>query len=727
MSIFTKAISSILLTRDILRKGEGTYTVDPETGELIFLGGLHPDQFHENNPLHDDGFDLPKNAHYGNRAAEGAWLQGQHGEHVFIDKYEQEHRHGIDAVISKVGNILYNLNKDPSKARDLVQKSIANFNKEHVDSGKQGLPDINSPEWRKLTFGDYQNAMSKEESNNFTTRGAKGTLITSNLSSKPSTKFAGFTLGRHPESYKIPFAPYLREILEPLGYSPREIDGKNKAYDEGITHGYISGKDISSNTQRLRGSHGQNLTQDGTLPPEFRDRLGHGSSNNQLVHSNVHTWETIHNMPHGLFHEFNKDQGGRPLQTTSYGNYILGMSTNIINNTPPEILDQPLMVNNNKNITLRSALEDKSDLTFLMTQMGKSPAALTYLLGNPAQTGVAAQVVTEIRDTLINHLGEAGAKKLQNASHSTSAGSTPALYAKGKHGHQLASEMMALSGLVGDPAILGEYESANFPKSQHTEMQKKLYTAVAAGITAGHGGELRNHAPISGEERTDLKVRHLDDHMDAGREMPLHMQEKVVPSPLTQIYDAGPTEDYTLASNDVNAIAPAPNNQSFNPTDKQRDAYTQFASRNPEDFGKPLYEANTGNKVPVNLSDDDKKRWDERISQHASALSPFQTKITDFVQTSFDTISIEDRLVKAMERVQMLEAQKDSLIIKHIPRQSLDINKEDDVSFLAMKLGITKQDIKVISNSKGDWYRIAKAYQINPSVVKIVKVTLGGV
>jgi hypothetical protein len=96
------------------------------------------------------------------------------------------------------------------------------------------------------------------------------------------------------------------------------------------------------------------------------------------------------------------------------------------------------------------------------------------------------------------------------------------------------------------------------------------------------------------------------------------------------------------------------------------------------------------------------------------------------VATSFDTLSIEDRLVKAMERVQMLEAKRDVAVLKKMPKEKLSANKEDDVSFLAMKLGITKQDVRTISNSKGDWDRIAKAYKIKPSVVKVVKVTLGG-
>ena len=43
---------------------------------------------------------------------------------------------------------------------------------------------------------------------------------------------------------------------------------------------------------------------------------------------------------------------------------------------------------------------------------------------------------------------------------------------------------------------------------------------------------------------------------------------------------------------------------------------------------------------------------------------------------------------------------------------------------MAMKMGITKQDVRSIAHSKGDWHRIAKAYDIKPIVVKAVKVSL---
>ena len=55
MSLLFKSVTHALLASGMLRKGEGTYTVDPLTGELIFLGDTHPDQYHDLNPTNDMG------------------------------------------------------------------------------------------------------------------------------------------------------------------------------------------------------------------------------------------------------------------------------------------------------------------------------------------------------------------------------------------------------------------------------------------------------------------------------------------------------------------------------------------------------------------------------------------------------------------------------------------------------------------------------------------------
>lgn len=733
MSLFQKSVTNHLLIIGMLRKGEGTYTVDPETDELIFLGDTHPDQYHENNPTHEQEFDLPKNARYGDRAAQGEWGEGHFGEHVFTDIYDREHRHGIDAVIAKVADRI----GDPSgeTARQMIQDAIDDYNDDHVDSKNQGLPDLMSPEWRKLTKSEFASPQTMDEANNFAARGKKGTLINLNLSRDASLGSKGVKLAQHPESYRIPFAPYLHDNIKAL-----RGDKYRAQFDEGITHGYISGKYISPSTRRLRGVAGQNLAEDLTLPHDFREELGHSStSSSNMTHQDVHNWEVIQNMPKALFNMVMGAKGGAPVKTVSHRNYLSSLSEQILNNTPEELLDEPIY-----GTTLREAFKlgnaDKVLLP-LVQQMAKSKGALGFMIGNPKQAGVANSMVDTIRQELLEHrdLEGQGAELLQNARKRVSAGKTHGSYGSKKGGglHEVGAEMLALSGLIGDPAHLANFSNDLFQADETAEEQHKLYKLMGGALTAAHGGQVRNHAPVSGGEMPGLVPKYLEGHMDVNRQMPEHMQANYVSPAMTQEYDSSVPEPEYKPIEETNPkelqpkpeVAPPPKDDFSGVDNKWRDALSRRIQQEPS-IGIPAYQQSIGGPSidPTNLSAEQLQALQQRVKQFGAAQSPYQTKLTDSfpVATSFDTLSIEDRLVKAMERVQILEAKKDVAILKQVPKESLNISKEDDVSFLAMKLGITKQDVKVISNTKGDWDRIAKAYRIKPSVVKVVKVTLGG-
>tara|TARA_R100001163_G_scaffold25194_2_gene20755 strand:- start:21384 stop:23567 length:2184 start_codon:yes stop_codon:yes gene_type:complete len=726
LSLFHKAITTALLIRDSIKKGEGSYIVDPETGEIVFLGGLHPDQYHDNNPTNDEGWDLPKTAHYGNRVANGEWNKGPAGENVWIDQYGKEHRHGIDAVIFKVAQRL----KIPGKAAlEMVRNAIEDYNDDHVDAENQSLPDPESPEWRKMVKADFANPQSIKEANTFTARGKKGSLITMNMSLDPKLKTSGTKIARHPESYSIPFAPYLHEILKEQGYESK--------YDEGITHGYIGGKNLSPSVIRLTGRAGQNLNDDLELPPELRQELGH-SSVGDMVHSDVHNWEMIQHMPLALFNAVVGTKGGAPVKSVSHRNYLSSLSEKILNNAPPEVLDEPIL-----GTTLREAFKlgnaDKVLLP-LVQQMAKSKGALGFMIGNPKQAGVANSMVDIIRQELLEHpeLKGQGAALLENARKRITSGKKHGTYGSKKGGglHDVGAEMLALSGLIGDPSTLANFSNELFTADEDAEEQRKLFTLMGGALTAAHGGQVRQHAPVSGESTVGMVPRHLDEHMDPNRPFPKHIQSNYIPRSMVEEYDVPQTEEKDFTPIDQKQPAPLPAPQPVPPKpdysnvdDAFRESLSRRIQQDPS-VGLPAYFQQTGRQSvdPLTLDQQQRERLMEAVKRFGAAQSPYQAKLTDPypVATSFDTVSIEDRLVKAMERIQMLEAKRDASIIKQLPNETLSISKEDDVSFLAMKLGITKQDVKVISNSKGDWDRIAKAYRINPSVVKVVKVTLGG-
>ena len=86
----------------------------------------------------------------------------------------------------------------------------------------------------------------------------------------------------------------------------------------------------------------------------------------------------------------------------------------------------------------------------------------------------------------------------------------------------------------------------------------------------------------------------------------------------------------------------------------------------------------------------------------------------------------EDRLLKAMERIQLADARLDPQVLKLLPtKQNLNLNNYDDVLLMANRLEITPQDVHSITHSQGDWNNIAKTLQIPPHVVGSVKVGFG--
>jgi hypothetical protein len=295
-----------------------------------------------------------------------------------------------------------------------------------------------------------------------------------------------------------------------------------------------------------------------------------------------------------------------------------------------------------------------------------------------------------------------------------------------------AAEFLALSGVIGSLDALTNFAQEE-PAHETSQSQKDMFSLLGSLVTLGHGGTVREFAPVSGEAAPGLVPKYLDGHLDVNRPLPEHMQNYFVPSAMTEAYDSPLAADDSepMAKPEAQPEAAPPDFASMD--DEYRKKVGEAISRRMQKepmFGLPSYFQQTGKQPvdPLSLDEQQRQKLMEAVKTFGASQSPYQTKLTDSfpVATSFDTLSIEDRLVKAMERVQMLEAKRDVAVLKQMPKEKLSANKEDDVSFLAMKLGITKQDVRTISNSKGDWDRIAKAYKIKPSVVKVVKVTLGG-
>ena len=105
---------------------------------------------------------------------------------------------------------------------------------------------------------------------------------------------------------------------------------------------------------------------------------------------------------------------------------------------------------------------------------------------------------------------------------------------------------------------------------------------------------------------------------------------------------------------------------------------------------------------------------------------PTPSRLTDMIQSSDPSYSeTEERLLKAMEQIQIQDAKGNPEVKKWLPKQTLNINNQHDVLVLSKKLELTPHDIHFVKASMGDWTDIAERLKVPYGVVGSIKVAFG--
>ena len=701
-------------------KGDGNHGVHPVTGQPFYYGNPPPEFFHsEENPLNRNGFDRPLFSHYGELGIpQGQFGPGEFGEAGFTDEFGIQHRHGIDGVILKVGMKLREAGLGNVNAAEVVQEAIRRFNEDHKNAEEHSLPDVDSPEWRKLRSMDFQHSRSTSEASNAKVRGAAGTLGTiytnSGRGSHPS-------LGRFHESYAIPFAPYLASIMS------RDLGVQVGRYDEGLSVGHISAGALSLNPEtgmaigrRKRGAQsGQVIGPNGEVSDNFLNTMG---SDGGVAVDNLHSHEMMHLLPDGIY---STGRTGRPTNFATFGSILMSLDKSKM---PKELLDEVILQDEGGPITMREALSNETDANALARKLAETPGALHLMMGDSTQ-GNTKRIISALREQV--PLPE-GVTTDDMRTH-IKAGSVRNQYQKnrGKNSHKDAAELFAYAQLLeaaGTPLRDAEMEGVQL----HPDVagQRRITELVAAALSHHHdhtpNRSLLDETPVGPNTgRMSAGFPTAPMNMDLPQHLDQYHLKEMAGTPIAEAQGQQVSPQFARVRQPT---APPPaqtpvSTPPITPSEEYRQAQEAFRYATPEQVRR-VYVARSGlgqpgrAPAPTGPITPQEQRFQQTLSD------PYQQTLDQYLRG--DTAPVEDRLIKAMENLQYKDAANDDDVRKHLPSTRLSVSNEDDLSFMAERMSITKHDVRAIIFSKGDWHRVAKTFNMSPVIVKAVKVAFGG-
>lgn len=104
---------------------------------------------------------------------------------------------------------------------------------------------------------------------------------------------------------------------------------------------------------------------------------------------------------------------------------------------------------------------------------------------------------------------------------------------------------------------------------------------------------------------------------------------------------------------------------------------------------------------------------------------PAQRLLTQYLRSLDESLPEAERLLKAMESMQMDDAKQDTRVMK-MSRDPVHLADEYAVQTFAKSVGLTSLDVRAIAHTHGDWQRISDKLGVGLNVVKAVKVTVTG-
>ena len=776
---------NVLVRKSLLLKGDGVYGYypHPETGRLTpYLKtspppeAIHPDP---NTP------DVPVYAHYGaakphpsghfgmGELIPGKFVKGKHDEMVYLDHNGESHHHGIDGVIHAIGEALEKnglLGQDHPElgqltGRNIVQRAIEMTNAEHQDkSGFHHIPDVDDMQHRKIVAAPYGGRKPTTRPH----RAQSGEYITAYTNRANRNEKIGAMI----ESYAVPYNHNLQKILlETLGI-------KDLVGAEFLDNPHIDIKDLHPRGSRIRGRGGDAIIQtpQGFMLPGTHITNAPPGVSHDAAHTGIQSWEIMNHTPDFMHMMAGRQQTG-PKNSIDSAKIHIAEALKVID--PDKIPDVDVPINTTPGTTgspqytmmnLRTVLRSPASTENMIKELSRTPAFNMLfgriISGSEARPGVGKRAFQHILETFgKDH--EVGFDNMR--SHAVPGAHLETLdgqrTTQGLGTHENAAKFYAKAMLSGahdehdselraymprdaegniDATVIQDM-GLNLQSYDTVEQRRQGTQALADLLSEAFGHQTRRQLPES-LPTTGLSSRYmqypeqlienLPEHVPYHHDVALAPVERAsVTRPAATASTERPAPRPQPVPTEVAVAPPAPQQTTLPPSVPQRGA----PSFTPQSAEMAAARSRVGQADPASL---------RRIIEAAGArvpqgqgmgLSPQEQRyqqlmgdprqrlLTQYMKSQSTELSPMDRVMKAMEDMQLDDARNDSKIMKHALTRPINVSDRRGMHYLAKSVDLTPVDVRSIAHATGDWERIAKRLNVSTDVVKVVKVSVGGV
>lgn len=723
----------IFVKGHLIRKAWGMKAHTPEHGSTMIR---NPPATAFTPPTEED---IPAFAHDGHGGIiPGEWQSGDHGERHWVTSVGS-YQHGIDAAVTRLGWFLKKYKKDANPV-DIINQAITNFNKNHtshkdLDDLTQGdhyLPPFESMAWRKIRASMLPPGGSTREMSDRATKTKNNTLIT-----HYTNKNIDGPMGRFVESGAIPFNDELQHILEDEHGLPFDVS-KQLSF---VKKPYIYAREMAPQG-RIEPSYQEH-------PADISPKDIAGAPDDYFseqtpvfTHSVTHHLPDIMYYPHVDVH--GTKTGGKQKWDQEAGLYSMAeraidkalesgienipdvpATINIGTMGSPEMIQRPL----------REILQDPAMKRKLIEDMSHVPAMM-FLFGRSNQGNFKKQF-----DRLMEIHG-AGEEGLSYDQHSQffkpGAGG-------GKGRHLSAARLMALahkSGVDNDdperskigthPITAEELSAFNVNYNENLMGQVDRFRGIIEAL-ADHQSEAQGHPvkmalgdintkpmqgmtfanyPVEGEDASlephmDAYLHGFEDFADASS-MPVPPESTsatTVDKPVTSPPLTGGTPPQR-----VGVVPQGPPATPLDPTFQR--LRPQIAQQTPEQF-REMMDAGGRGRNPSLPPEEFLTPVEARAQQLLA--DPRQQLLDQYMRSEDAHLPVMDRVMKALERMQQEEAGFDGIKIN---------SNLNSPHALAKHVGLTASEVVTINQTMGDWHNIAKSYNVDAKIVKVIKTNM---